>query len=81
MARATAALDGITGGFGLAASAGSVGTAMEPAKQIASTPESSSLPARPVFPALATRSPDVALGGVRIGIVPSAGHEPLPQGS
>ena len=25
--------------------------------------------------------PDLALEGVRIGIVPSAGHEPLPQGS
>ena len=64
--------------FGLVASAGTVWMAIEPARQIASTPESSALP---VFPVLPTRSPDVALRGVRIGIVPSAGHEPLPQGS
>ena len=78
MARSTAALDGMTGGFGLAASAGTGIMAIEPARQTASTPESNALP---VFPVLATRRPDVALVGVRIGIVPSAGHEPLPQGS
>jgi len=78
LARSTAALDGMTGGFGLVASAGTVWMAIEPARQIASTPESSALP---VFPVLPTRPPDVALEGVRIGIVPSAGHEPLPQGS
>jgi hypothetical protein len=75
LARSTAALDGMTGGFGLAC-AGTGMTAMEPVRQIASTPESNALP---VFPVLATRPPDLALEGVRIGSFPSAGHEPLPR--
>src|SRR3954453_9189825 len=81
LARSTAAFDGITGGFGLVASAGSMWMAIEPVRQIASTPESSALPARPVFPVLPTRPPDVALEGVRIGVVPSPRHEILPQGA
>jgi hypothetical protein len=63
LARSTAALDGMTGGLGLAC-AGTGITAIEPARQIASTPESSALP---VFPVLASRRPDMALEGVRIG--------------
>ncbi|GAB2634283.1 hypothetical protein GCM10009743_06670 [Kribbella swartbergensis] len=65
----------MTGGFGLAC-AGTGITAIEPARQTASTPESSALP---VFPVPATRPPDVALVGVRIGSFLPPVTNPFPR--
>jgi hypothetical protein len=49
---------------------------MEPARQTASTPESNALP---VFPVLATRPPDLALEGVRIGSFLPPVTNPFPE--